>query len=101
MSKSPEELEEFFKSLPIKVDTDWVVQPTSRPRRGIIDNARDITFERELSNEELVNLRQYLAGDALAREKGWTGVSGYKLKQTPDLPEGMTYHFSTTWDSSD
>jgi len=89
-----EDLKAHFESLPKKRDTDWVQQPTSRPMRGIIDNAREIEFEHELTQEQLRLVKLHLADDALARGAGWTGVSSYKVA-------GTTYRFTTTWDSSD
>jgi hypothetical protein len=90
-------LERAFRCLPIVKDVDWVQQPSSRPMRGIIDNARDITFSRELKLEELEIAKKYLAIDAYRRGKGWTGVSGYRTEDRP----AFVYRFTTTWDSSD
>ena len=90
-------LERAFKRLPIVKDTDWVQQASSSPHRGIIDNARTITFGRELRPDELHEVQKYLANDAYSRGKGWTGVRSYR---TADRPE-FIYRFTTTWDSSD
>jgi hypothetical protein len=90
-------IERAFKCLPIVKDTDWVQQPSSRPQRGIIDNAREITFGRHLTQDEFEGVKKYLAADAYRRGKGWTGVTGYRIDARPEY----TYRFTTTWDSSD
>lgn len=91
---SKEDLKAHFESIPKKSDTDWVQQSSSRPQRGIIDNAREIEFEHELTLEQLRLVKLYLADEALARCVGWTGVGASKMGAT-------TYRFTTTWDSSD
>lgn len=82
----------------IIADTEWCHNKlTSIPRRGINDYERTISFERELSDDELKEICKELQDDKDC--PGWTGVRGRRI----DMPKDdlFIYRFYTTWDSSD
>ncbi|MHA2280078.1 MAG: hypothetical protein ACXAC5_04275 [Promethearchaeota archaeon] len=85
-------LKELFDNLPIIEDSTWDMNKgTSIIRRGIKDYDRVIKFERDLTEEEMDLLKQYLARDNCP---GWTGIHVMRLNSG-------VYKFSTTMDSSD
>ncbi len=85
-------LGDIFASLPITNDTGWNMNKNSSiPHRGIRDYDRTIEFDRDLTEEEMDLVKQFLARDDCP---GWTGVHSMRLKSG-------VYRFHTTWDSSD
>lgn len=72
-------------------DSGWKSQGlTSKQRIGLHDYYRIIEFEREPSDEELLNIRKHLETDDCP---GWTGVHASKQ-------DSNKYFFTTCWDSS-
>jgi len=89
-----ENLQPNLKELIVNIE-DWKYDPThSIPTRGISDFFCLITFQRDITDEERKTMKKFLQGDAWVRRIGWTEVAGYKTM-------GLTYKFTTTWDSSD
>lgn len=73
-------------------DTGWIEdKSTSRPSRGIIDYNRDITYDMQLTEEEIRSEKDDLAKDKCP---GIWGVSCQHVKDS-------NYRFRTTFDSSD
>ena len=73
-------------------DSGWKLdERSSIPIRGIRDYDRTIQFARQLTAEELDDVREWLQRDKCP---GWTGV------MANNLGDGR-YAFRTTWDSSD
>lgn len=72
-------------------DSGWSMNThSSRPSRGIRDYDRTITFNRTLTSEELTSVVSFLKKIDCP---GWTGVT--------NRAAGLSYLFSTTYDSSD
>jgi len=85
-------LQRAVDRLPIVGDTGWSLNKrTSRPMRGIRDYDRSMVFGRDLSKDEMLDLREWLAKKDCP---GWTGIMVRKH-------ETGRYSFTTTWDSSD
>jgi len=75
----------------VSEDSGWNMnEQSSRPNRGIRDYDRTIKFNRELSTEELNATISFLKKVDCP---GWTGVTNRRT--------GLSYLFSTTYDSSD
>lgn len=85
-----------IENVEVVSDSGWSADKgTSIPRRGITDFNRDIVFNRELSDGEVLSLRKWLAANNCP---GWTGVW---ISQRA-LTEGQfNYRCRTTMDSSD
>lgn len=83
----------FQFSMPCQLidDTGWKQTNSSLPGRGILDFVRTLSFERDLSIDEVDDLRYWLSTDNCP---GWTGVGVYHLG------DGK-YKCTTTHDSSD
>lgn len=72
-------------------DSGWAMNEySSRPNRGIRDYDRTIKFNRTLTTEELTSVVSFLKKVDCP---GWTGVT--------NRAHGLSYLFSTTYDSSD
>lgn len=84
------ELDKEIAKLPLEKDSGWM-KAGGLPHRGITDFARNMEFERDLTEEEMLTLREWLQRKDCP---GWTGV----MKRT--FGSGK-YGFTTTWDSSD
>jgi hypothetical protein len=77
-------------------DTGWYPDNvTSRPSRGIRDYNREISFNHELSTQELSVVLDFLGR---INCPGWTGVSSKLVSNNDDV---FMYRFRTTYDSSD
>lgn len=77
-------------------DTGWTVdEATSIPRRGITDYNRTILFSEPLTDSQMTNIVNLLE---TVNCPGWTGV---RVLNPMNCPEGCSYTFRTTWDSSD
>lgn len=84
------QLEVEIAKLPLVKDGGWG-RAGGLPHRGITDYARTMEFSRDLTQEELGLLREWLQRKDCP---GWTGV------RAAHYSEGQ-YGFTTTWDSSD
>lgn len=84
-----EKLHEVAPDLKITKDLGW--GEGQKGGRCITDFYREVTFSRELTHEELNQVKELMRQEHCP---GWTGVSGRNK-------EDLTYIFSTTWDSSD
>jgi len=84
------ELDEQIAALPLVSDSGWS-GAGGIPRRGIRDYARSMEFSRELEEDEMDLLREWLQRKDCP---GWTGVMVRRHG-------GGRYGFTTTWDSSD
>jgi len=80
-------------NVPVERDTLWEDDArTSNHSRGLHDYCREITFQRELTDEESKKICEFLH---LNDSPGWTGVTCHT---TDNINK---YRFTTTWDSSD